>query len=881
MSTLTPDPTTLSMSATPTQPQQPPTTTTTSTTSTAATTSKPTQQKSAKSSINRLLEIINANELKSGFLPLPGASKLNGTSSSGNTTPPKPLAPKSDSTIQSSCLRIHVPLNIKDTRFNIFNFPELKKKEEAVDSGSGDAGYATSSSNDDAGSGSNGGGGNDDVVMQDATTIGHGSGSGVTGGEDEDAGGESESEDEDKPVARKRAKKFDPEDEYDMDDDFIDDTDMYYEQELTEYNPSSRWEYGYFVWKGPIENFFEEPKYTGLFDAPKPPPPPKRKRESTGAANKTAANKAKASNVTPAEKPSSGKNNGNGNGSPSDKSGNGSKPNGTGAGDSNNTSTLAGVGGSGAAAESGTPSKKKRSPAKDGGAKDGVVNGNGDLDEAKKRKRDESVSGKKSPTFEEVFGSSPVKSKQKGDKEKDKEKKGKEKEKESNVESPAKIAKLTHARSSSPFDHSRELTPLKPKKKKKVVEGDVVEAGKEKEKSKDIDSKKKDKEKEKEKEKGKDKEKDKEKKKSKDKDKERKDKKDKEKGKDKKKEKLVLHPDVNARIFELIVERNKETFEERSHFPDSLREPLVKVATAAALHDQLDEPFVKHMKTILPYNTYTIKRLIGRLLTNHLWTEQRKQIEPRYTHLQESIKRACHIQGIDKPVEATPVKASTVNESPAPDGPGTPAATDYVASEKKKFRWNEELRVDLWNVVLLEGELAQLVNTMRILDNQQERMAEQAVRKAVYAKLVTFWLPGWMTTIEISNQFSVFKRKMINTLVKMITDGAIDRRAVIIDEETGQPTPGILEGVNATGANDTREIVKVLKALRVFFPDPQALLKKEKMKEKEKGKEGKEGEKVEKSRGKGKDKEKEKEKEGSVASSSTSFVAPEGPVKSE
>lgn len=50
-------------------------------------------------------------------------------------------------------------------------------------------------------------------------------------------------------------KRFDPEDEYDLEDDFVDDSDMFFGD--VNYVPPKKWDFGFFAWRGQIENFFK------------------------------------------------------------------------------------------------------------------------------------------------------------------------------------------------------------------------------------------------------------------------------------------------------------------------------------------------------------------------------------------------------------------------------------------------------------------------------------------------------------------------------------------------------------------------------------------------------------------------------------------------
>ena len=45
-------------------------------------------------------------------------------------------------------------------------------------------------------------------------------------------------------------------DDYDLDDAFIDDSDLFGTE--VNYTPPTKWDYGFFVWRGPVESFFDE-----------------------------------------------------------------------------------------------------------------------------------------------------------------------------------------------------------------------------------------------------------------------------------------------------------------------------------------------------------------------------------------------------------------------------------------------------------------------------------------------------------------------------------------------------------------------------------------------------------------------------------------------
>ncbi|KAJ3213377.1 WD repeat-containing protein 76 [Dinochytrium kinnereticum] len=93
-------------------------------------------------------------------------------------------------------------------------------------------------------------------------------------------------------------KKKGREEDYDVDDDFIDDSDMFYQD--GSFMIPTKSNYGYFAWQGPVENFFEE-YVPDVFESPKP------STSTTASAKKKktpAASKSKKSDAKPTPGPS-------------------------------------------------------------------------------------------------------------------------------------------------------------------------------------------------------------------------------------------------------------------------------------------------------------------------------------------------------------------------------------------------------------------------------------------------------------------------------------------------------------------------------------------------------------------------------------------------
>ncbi|TPX77528.1 hypothetical protein CcCBS67573_g01229 [Chytriomyces confervae] len=274
-----------------------------------------------------------------------------------------------------------------------------------------------------------------------------------------------------------------------------------------------------------------------------------------------------------------------------------------------------------------------------------------------------------------------------------------------------------------------------------------------------------------------------------------------------------LSPAVEVTVNYLKNEREKESFENKKNFPQNLRPPLLEAAKMAVLHDEMDENFIKHMKKILPYNSFTLKRLVGRILLNHAIMQSKINLSMKTTEFHNLVKSLCAQQGIDGPQE-------TVTD-PVPQTAAPESISSLVAvTEKKKFRFDEESKLAIWNLLVLEWEQAELTNLLNSLDgnNSGAKLTDANVRKAVYLKLVGFWPSGWMSTNDISREYSLYKRRVVsrvNANSASTNAPAQDVACMYIENATNMLTP------------DTREVFRILKSLKAFSWEKKEENKKE------------------------------------------------------
>ncbi|KAJ3132071.1 hypothetical protein HK101_004639, partial [Irineochytrium annulatum] len=525
----------------------------------------------------------------------------------------------------------------------------------------------------------------------------------VEGGSD---GNSSENEDgHDAPTKRR---VIHPEDVYDLEDDFIDDAEMYYTE--GGYIPASTSNYGFFIWKGPIENYFEEFAADDLFEEPKAPPPKKKKTTTatTTPRKRTTAAKPATATATP------------------------SKPSATTAPTTAPPTTTAPA--TNAASTVPKPTAKRRS----------VSNSVAPLPPQApsvahtQPHAQQIVQGIPATAWRESAAALGLRAS------------------DVLMQPPTTpIPTLSAAGASAAFSTTSApasaLLGMEKERKRKNRKSDTGEEG-------DDESRRKREKKEK---------------------------------KRRKEDEAVaaaglvggtvlsvapvtaaaavgpaaFAEDVKAKIAVLREQAKRESFAEKRHFPPTLK-PLLSDAAATALRRrQLGMGFVKAVKEFLPYNSFTLKKLISKMIIPDGVMELRRQIDVLLEETRVKVQEACLAQGIIGAHPGPSAGAAT----PGANGNGdAPAA----AAETKKFKWTEELKIALWNLQAMEIEVQDLFAQYHTLEAMDEKRAtDMAIRKTLYAKLLPFWPPGWVHTNDFSGQYSSYKRKIANRLAVLDRDG--------------------------------------------------------------------------------------------------------------
>ncbi|ORY50357.1 hypothetical protein BCR33DRAFT_846860 [Rhizoclosmatium globosum] len=597
---------------------------------------------------------------------------------------------------QQRCVRIHVPLDLVDTRANVFSFPRLlarlnnaqstkpqKKKGETDDSKQSEVAAMDidddandkdddgedddddeENEDDDDGDSAQKDASNEDVGAEDLLekldtkdnvnkdeNDGEGGGDDDDGNEDEndqDSDSDSDSESDgaegvETEVKKKRTRR-DPTNVYDIDDAFIDDSDMLDSSTNTTKSSFNRdWPFGYFAWKGKVENFHEDIAFQDFFEAPRAPAP-KRKRGFPVGEKKTILKKS--ADVSPTKGTAPG------------------SPGASNLEEPGATSALYAVAEKKRkrASATGTPMKAKAGVVvAEGGASVEAGADSGAPTPAKKKKR---------------AGSNAV---------------------------------ATAIATGAP---TTVIPPIALPTQGEDATGRQKEDG-------------------------------------------------------------PLVTCNRSALSYLKAERDKESFENKKNFPQNLRPPLLEASKIALNHDELTENFIRHVKKVLPYNSFTLKRLIGRMMLNHAIMQSKIAVTVKTTEFEKLIKTLCAEQGIDGPQDPQP-----------PTQPQDPTTTLPPLVEKKKFRFSEDSKLAIWNLLVLEWEQAELLNllaSMRPLPRQQNSLMQ-------------------------TREYSLYKRR-VNTRAAA-AGVTVDVGSVYI------------ESVGNMLAEDRREVFRILKAMKALLVVP-------------------------------------------------------------
>ncbi|EIM80227.1 uncharacterized protein STEHIDRAFT_172868 [Stereum hirsutum FP-91666 SS1] len=258
-----------------------------------------------------------------------------------------------------------------------------------------------------------------------------------------------------------------------------------------------------------------------------------------------------------------------------------------------------------------------------------------------------------------------------------------------------------------------------------------------------------------------------------------------------------FHPELERKLEELRVAVAKENWDVKGKFPPGLKPLLAQVALKAITLNEYDDNFFNLMPKIFPYNRFTMSKLIKRtvftehtaLLTerqNELLAELKKQADEGFERAREEWERSVVVwekkQG--KPTEGATSAEGTPVVQPLPSitaddnsmdvdhdthpsstngGAGKDAAAPPNTAQNppaKKYRMTDSMKNIVWSLVCLSNECCRIENEKNSLEGSTSQVSEQGLRKVLYQKIVGSFPEGWMSSGYISREVSVMKKKL-------------------------------------------------------------------------------------------------------------------------
>ncbi|KAF9359686.1 hypothetical protein BGX34_008207 [Mortierella sp. NVP85] len=190
----------------------------------------------------------------------------------------------------------------------------------------------------------------------------------------------------------------------------------------------------------------------------------------------------------------------------------------------------------------------------------------------------------------------------------------------------------------------------------------------------------------------------------------------------------------------------EESWEIKSRFPQPLRDPLFKCARIALETRTkgylLEDVFLAHLKVILPYNKFTLKKLIY------------KNILPEWSS-GLTAKRDCMLATFKGHVETEGAKVG-LNE----------AWNQKYGHEANKprpvFVWNQSLRLLLWELMEKFLEIRAVSQELHKIDATTfpEHESEEKTIEEAFTMILSCFPDGWMNLSEISRQYTDLKEKV-------------------------------------------------------------------------------------------------------------------------
>ncbi|KAI8074439.1 Ubinuclein conserved middle domain-containing protein [Gongronella butleri] len=203
--------------------------------------------------------------------------------------------------------------------------------------------------------------------------------------------------------------------------------------------------------------------------------------------------------------------------------------------------------------------------------------------------------------------------------------------------------------------------------------------------------------------------------------------------------------------------RKLESFEVKSRFPQSLRPAVQDIGLIMfRLYRCVDETVLKTLMSILPYNRFTLRKYLVTKVGPLAIPEAQKEIESMLGTLTQHVNESMpsQIETYEQRLQDQKNEPSSKNANEEGEG---------ESKVDKRFKWTDKVRKTLHQIFALDQFWTQLqLEIAELSQKASEGISEAKERKLLYTKLMTCWPEGWMTTYDLSRQYSGYKTKMKN-----------------------------------------------------------------------------------------------------------------------
>ncbi|KAF9429301.1 hypothetical protein BGZ76_001511, partial [Entomortierella beljakovae] len=191
---------------------------------------------------------------------------------------------------------------------------------------------------------------------------------------------------------------------------------------------------------------------------------------------------------------------------------------------------------------------------------------------------------------------------------------------------------------------------------------------------------------------------------------------------------------------------SKETWENKSRFPSSLKGPLFKCAKVALDTREsgylIEDNFFAHLQNILPYNKFTLKKLVYKNILPQWSTELELQRDIMISTLKERIRIDGENCGL----------ALKQNEK-----------KNDKSNTNTTFVWTRRLRLLLWELMERYHEIATVLNELKFVDKAtytNELQSDEDTNQNGCEKVYSCFPEGWITLDEIKIQYIKLRDKI-------------------------------------------------------------------------------------------------------------------------